>query len=255
MMSQSLRLGLLLFSLAACTSERAGSPSSTKNEPPKRGPESPAAPVSREEVISPREDDRPVNAADYVARESVFRLFGTQAGDGTRGRGATLADTRDWSTKTYYQGDLIGRGMRVARIDDARVTMETAAGDTVLEVNADTKLRIVVHRFDIIAEPVGRNFYMVDTEAARAADGRLPLYEKAELYGGPVLKLGLVAEGTLFYGSDFREGDLVAAVDGRAADSGSLRAIATGLTDGRPEMIVRVIRNGAPADRTYRVKR
>jgi hypothetical protein len=247
-MSTMRRVVFFLLVLSACESPN------VKGGPPKRAPESPAAPPTREEVIAPR-DDGPINADDYVASETTFRLFGIENGDSSQGRGATIANKRDWSTKTYHRGDLIGRGMRVSRIDDASVDLEAAAGTTRLDVSVDTPVRIIRHRLDVIAEPLGRNYYVVDTEAARAADPRLPSYQAKNVYGVPALQLGPIDEETLFYGCDFREGDLVSAVDGRPVDGGSLRAIAQGLTDGRPQLLVRVIRGGAPADRTYVAKR
>ena len=144
--------------------------------------------------------------------------------------------------------------MRVGKIDETSVTLEGAQGQTILRKGADTQLRIVRHKLDVVAEPLGRNFYALDTDAALAAGKALPTYETHDLYGGPVLKLGAVDGTSLIGAADIREGDLVQSVDGVVASEGSLDAITRGLTDGRSELKVRVIRAGVPMDLTYRTK-
>ena len=144
--------------------------------------------------------------------------------------------------------------MRVAKIEAARVTLHGAQGDIVLEPGSNVSLRVVRHRLDLVARPLGRHRYALDTAAARAAwdsGHRLPSYEQVELYGGPMLKLGPVPPGSLLAEADFREGDLIAAVDGRAVVATTLDDLARGLTDGRPSMTVRVYRGGVPLERSF----
>lgn len=246
-------LALLLAGCNAASSSDTAS-SSLASKGPARSPQDKGSPVSRDEVLTPREKSGNVNAADYAAKEDPYRLFGIEAGDGRILRGATIANARDWTTRTYREGDLIGRGMRVAKIGDGEVTLESASGDIVLHTGKDVSLRVVRHRLDVVAEPLGRNFYAVDAAAARATDQRLPTFEQLDLYGGPVLKLGAVEPGTLFAAADFHTSDLVAAVDGQAVTSGSLVDIQRGLTDGRARLDVRVIRAGVPTELHYLAK-
>ncbi len=63
--------------------------------------------------------------------------------------------------------------------------------------------------------------------------------------------LGPVPPGSLLAEADFREGDLIAAVDGRAAGTTMLDELARGLTDGRRSMTVRVYRGGVPLERSF----
>ncbi len=71
-------------------------------------------------------------------------------------------------------------------------------------------------------------------------------------YDTPVLKLGPLEPGGLFAAADFREGDLIAAVEGAPAGSETIAAIVTGLTDGRSRLDVKVYRGGVPLDRSFR---
>ena len=94
---------------------------------------------------------------------------------------------------------------------------------------------------------------MLVPAAARAALETAPAQPTTEavtVYDKPMLKLGPVAPNGLWAAADFREGDLIAAVDGEAP---SLDAIQTGLTDGRMKLDVLVYRGGVDFKRSYEV--
>jgi hypothetical protein len=212
-----------------------------------------ALPVTPDEVLEPR--DGRVDVENYFATETPHRVFGIELGDGTAPPQVVIANVRTWSTRSYQEGELVGRGMRIARIDERTVTFHTAHGDVVLSPGDTVKLRIVRHKLDVVARPLGKNRFALDTAAARAARDVLPSFEQAELYGGPVLKLGEVAPGSLFAEADFREGDLVTELDGVPANESTLAEIRRALTDGRPSVNVRIYRGGIPLDRTYTTTR
>ena len=250
---------VVLSSLAALSSacsvdSTSQKPAQREREPvAERAAESAPAPlpVTQDEVIVPRQG-RTIDPAEYVATEGPYRLFGIEPGEGRAS--AIIADVRTWSTRRYHEGDAIGRGMRVAKIEPSRVILHDAQRELVLEPGVNVHLRLVRHRLDVVARPLGRHRYALDTAAARAAwdSGHLlPSYEAAELYDGPVLKLGPVTPGTLLAEADFREGDLVAAVDGTPAGPTTLDEIARGLTDGRPSITVLVYRGGVPLERSF----
>jgi hypothetical protein len=216
---------------------------------------SPVRPVRAEEVIEPREGKgAKVDAESYRASEGPQRLFGIEPGDGTTKPTAIIADARDWSTRSYAEGDLVGRGLRVTKIDERSVTLMGATGDApvVLTLGRNVDVRVVRHRLDVVARPLGKNRFALDTNAARAAQRVTPTFETHDLYGGPVLKLGPVAEGSLFYEADLREGDLIAAFDGAPANEKTLEAITSALTDeSRALLQLRVIRGGIASERVY----
>lgn len=269
-----MKLGLgsaIVLSFAACTMGCSLEPESrTTSEREPAGDRiadnaSVAAPVTPDEVLDPRDGTARFEPSDYFATEGPFRLFGIEAGEGDANRAdpgrstrsAIIADARGWSTRAYREGDAIGRGMRVARVDEQSVTLHGARGEVVLAAGANVQLRIVRHRLDVVAKPLGRHRYALDTNAARAAQAAqpiLPSHETHELYGISMLKLGPVAQGSLFAEADFREGDLVAAVDGAAVGEGTLDDIARALTDGRPSVTVRVYRGGVPMERSFATK-
>lgn len=211
----------------------------------------PGAPADPGEIIAPREGTK-LEPAAYTVTESAYRLFGTESDE--QGRAAVIASVRDWQTRTYHEGDLLGRGLRIASIEEGKVTLQGAKGDVVLEPGVDVSLRIVRHRLDVVARPLGRHHYALDPVAAKAAKLTLPTFETHELFGGPVLKLGPIEPGSLFAETGFREGDLVAAVDGAPAGTGSLEDITRALTDGRTSVVVRVYRGGVPMERTFTVR-
>jgi hypothetical protein len=222
----------------------------TKTDPAadRSADEIPASPVTPDEVLEPRSGS--VHPADYVATEGHYRLFGVELGDGTRRRAAIIADARGWSTRAYEEGEPLGRGMRVAKIDERSVTLHGAHGDVVLEPGLDVRLRVVRHRLDVVARPLGRHRFALDAAAARAAPDILPSFERRDLQGAPVLKLGPVVPGSLFAEADFREGDLVAVTEGSSGEA-ALADIARALRDGRTPVSVRLYRAGVPLDRTY----
>ena len=229
------------------SSQREPTGERTADDPPA------ASPVTPDEILDPRETSGPsLDPTDYVATEGPYRLFGIEPGQDRPA--AIIADVRTWSTRAYHEGDAIGRGMRVAKIEAASVTLHGARSDVVLEPGSNVSLRVVRHRLDVVARPLGRHRYALDTAAARAAweSGRqLPSYEPVELYGGPMLKLGPVPPGSLLAAADFQEGDLIASVDGVAVSATTLDELARGLTDGRPSTTVRVYRGGVPLERSF----
>lgn len=247
------------IALSACSAEERTQTATRSEAVGDRAADDPAAlPVTPDEVLEPRDGeprDGRVDVENYVATESPHRLFGIELGDGTSPPQAVIADVRTWSTRSYREGELVGRGMRIDRIDERTVTFHSVRGDVVLSPGDTVTLRIVRHKLDIVARPLGKNRFALDTAAARAARDALPSFEQAELYGGPVLKLGEVAPGTLFAEADFREGDLVAALDGVPANESTLAEIRRALTDGRPSVNVRIYRGGIPLDRTYTTTR
>lgn len=250
-------LGSLVALASGCSVEPAPHPTTLRETAGERAvADAPApSPVSTDEILDPRRG-AVIDPGEYVATEGSYRLFGIEQGEGSPS--AIIAEVRTWSTRPYREGEAIGRGLRVAKIDSDRLTLHGARGDIVLEPGSNVHLRVVRHRLDVVTKPLGRHRHAVDPAAARAAwegDRSLPSYETAELYGGPVLKLGPVPAGSLFAGADFREGDLVAAVDGAPAGPASLDEIVRGLTDGRPSMTVRVYRGGVPLERSFATSR
>jgi hypothetical protein len=204
----------------------------------------PGAPVTMDEILEPR-DGVAADPQSYTATEGPYRLFGIE------GRSALIADALSWSTRPYAQGDLVGRGLRVARIDGDQVTLHGAHHDVVLRPGADVELRVIRHRLDVVARPLGRHRYAVDAAAARVLrDSALPSVESVEVFGAPMLKLGAIAPGSILAEADFHEGDLVAALDDVPANDGTLRAIANALSD-RDAFSVRIYRNGVVAELSY----
>jgi hypothetical protein len=246
-------LGALLFTapLASGCSLEASSRTTTRREPAAGTPTpAPALPVRPGEVIDPRQGVA-FDVTDYAATESPYRLFGIEPGDEQTPRSAIIAQTRGWSTRAYREGDALGRGLRVERIDPAGVTLHSASGEIFLAIATTTPLRVVRHRLDVVAQPLGKHRFALDTAAARAALPALPSHERHELYGAPVVKLGPVTPGTLLAEADFREGDLVAGVDGAPASDDTVPEIARALTDGRPSFAIRVYRGGVPLERLF----
>ncbi len=249
--SASVGIAMILLS-AGCGIEASGKsgPGGPSVSEQKSADLPPAAPVRPDEVIEPREGSK-FDAADYVASEGPFRLFGIELGDGTNGRRATIADATTWATRSYAEGDLVGRGMKVAKIEDTKVILRGATSDLVLEAGSNVQLRVVRHKLDVVAKPLGKHHYALDTAAARAARPTLPTFETAELYGGSVLKLGPVEPGSLLAEAGLVQGDLVTVPAGGAADESALQEIQRSLTDGRPEAVIRVVRGGIPIERIY----
>ncbi len=246
-------LSVLTLFASACSVEPTPKPSSQRDPASERAADDPppAAPVTRDEIVDPRQGVV-LDPSDYVATEGAYRLFGVEEGEGAPS--AIIAEVKSWSTRPYREGDAIGRGLRVARIEPTKVTLQGARGDIVLEPGANVKLRVVRHRLDVVARPLGRHRFALDSAAARATwegNRALPSFDALELFNGPVLKLGAVPPGSLLAETDFREGDLIAAVDGAPAGPTTLDEIARGLTDGRPSMTVRVYRGGVPLERSF----
>jgi hypothetical protein len=260
-MNKTIRLGLAMAIstafLAACTSNPTTQPLAKNDSVANRKADdpnaAPVAPVSPDEVISPREGTGVVDPSSYVATEGPYRLFGVELGEaqGQVAKSAIIADSHSWITRSFSEGDPLGRGMNVTRIDDKTVTLHSAKGDIVLALGTDMELRVIRHKLDIVAQPLGRNRWALDPAAARATDLTLPTFVADNLYGGPVLKLGALAAQSLFAQADFHEGDLIAAVDGSPANNASLDDITHALTDGRATFTVQVIRGGVPIDRVF----
>lgn len=239
----------LLLVLAGCNVDNGPNPS---NEPKAALPPEPASlPITRDEVLEPREPTGNVVVGDYGASEGTFRVFGIEPGDAVHPRSVILADTRTWSTRAYAEGERVGRGMRVAHVGEDDATLETTRGDLLVRAGADVKLRIVQHRLDVVARPLGKHRFALDQAAAQAATSVLPTFEMHELYGGNVAKLGPVAKGSRFAEADLREGDLIAALDGVPATEATVADVNRALAEGRASVQIRVIRAGIPLERTY----
>lgn len=248
----SILVALLTSFLVACgTSQENGpSPSESKETLRPAPPVSPIA-VTRDEVIATRDGAR-FDPAEYLATETTYRLFGVELGDGTAPKRAIVAETKGWATHVLEEGTLFGRGIRVVRIDESGVTLARPDGvTTTLAPGKEIALRVVRHRFDVASRALGKDRYELDTAAARAASTAMPTSEKAELYGQPVVRLGVVPQGSLLDVAGFREGDLIASLDGAPAADATVAELARALTDGRPSVEVRVYRNGIGADRKY----
>jgi hypothetical protein len=246
----SIAIGLTLF-VTGCTGEPADRTATQSHSVGERRADDPkASPVTPDEVLEPREGSK-FDMGDYVATEGPFRLFGIENGDGTRARTAIIADAKGWSARAYAEGQSVGRGMKVAKIEDGKVTLRGAHGDLVLGASANVKLRVVRHRLDVVARPLGKHHYALDTAAARATKTVLPSFESAELYGGQVLKLGPIEPGSLLAEVDLREGDLLTVPEGTASGEAALDEIKSALTDGRPQVVIHLVRGGIPTERTY----
>ncbi|MBX3226733.1 MAG: hypothetical protein KIT84_39065 [Labilithrix sp.] len=210
-----------------------------------------ARPVTRDEVLTPRGGDESAEPADYSATESAFRLYGVEPGDGVLPASATIAEVGVWQTRNYKVGDSIGRGLVVTKIDESGVTLHGARADVTMAIGADVDLRVIRHDHDVAAQPLGRHRFVVNPLAARAALETAPARPAAEevtLYEMSMLKLGAVDPAGLWAAADFREGDLISAVDGAAP---TLDAIETGLTDDRALLEVTVYRGGVDLQRRY----
>lgn len=242
-----------VLAFACLASACSGSPT-PHDEPttvnPAVSPAPSPAPVRRSEVVNLRTNDAFVST-DYVASETAYKLFGIEEGDGQTPRSAILAEAPGWSTRAYHEGDSLGRGLHVSQIGHDRVTLRGPSFDVVIESGASTPLRLVKHRLDVVAKPLGKHRYAVDTEAARAAPSTLPEAESAQLYGRTLLKLGAIEAGSLFAEADLREGDLLEGVDGAPANDDALPGLGRALTDGRPTFALRVYRGGAMMNRTF----
>jgi hypothetical protein len=214
----------------------------------------PEAPVIRDELIVLRAGV-PFASDQYQARRETYRLFGIELGDGTLPKTAIVADTKTWSTRTWKEGDLVGRGLRVAAIADGRVDLVDARGATLsLARGEDLSLRVARHELDVVAVPLGKHRLRVDSAAARAAleaHGAGATAEKVDIFGGPALKLGALEPGGLFAEAGFKEGDLLLAVGEDPVTEGTLNELAAALAREGEIPRVRVFRAGASIDLTF----
>lgn len=251
-----MKLGLLplaILALAGCNS----SPSSTQTAPSDVTQATPAdsgddrvAPVAPSEVIAPRGDENDVDPTDYLASLVPYRLFGTHKGDGVRGPAAVIADAKTWATKTYRIGDTVGRGLVVAAVDEHTVTLRASAGSVVLSAGADKPIRFIAHKLDLAVRALGKQTYRIDLAALRQVATTVPPFEQADIYGETALRLGPVAPDTLYAQADFQEGDLLATIDGAPIGT-DLERLHHALVDASGTVVVRVVRNGVPLERTY----
>lgn len=270
-------LSALLF-LSACTtmtgcadgSKNVGSteqPSSSSTDTTKSttlpaGPTKSTTPVSPDELIDFRGDQRSTNTTDYGATEGTYRLYGV---DGVPGaQTAMIAELGTWITRPYKVGDAFGRGFVVSKIDDSGVTLHGAQADVQLTIGNDADLRVIRHDLDIVAQPLGKHRFNLSTPAAKAAldtNPARPAAEQVDLYDQTMLKLGAIPAKSLWAGADLREGDLIAQVDGKPVVSANvqnvredaLAGIETALTDGRKKLDLTIYRGGVAFQRSYEV--
>lgn len=251
-----MKLALLPLAILALAGCNGGSPSSTQTAPSEVTQATPAdtpdrvAPVAPSEVIAPRGDENDVDPTDYLASLVPYRLFGTHKGDGVRGPAAVIADAKTWATRTYRIGDTVGRGLVVAAVDEHTVTLRAAAGSVVLSAGADRPIRFIAHKLDLAVRALGKQTYRIDLVALRQVATTVPPFEQADIYGETVLRLGAVAPDTLYAQADFQEGDLVATVGGQPVGA-DLERLHHALVDAQGTVVVRVVRNGVPLERTY----
>jgi hypothetical protein len=236
-------------SKTAGTSDQTSSTTDTSKTLPS-GPTKSATPVTPDEVIDPRGGARSANTSDYGATDGTYRLYGV---DGDR---ATIAELGTWITRQYEVGDAFGRGLVVSKIDASGVTLHGAHADVRMAIGADTDLRVIRHDLDVVAQPLGRHRFNLSTPAAKAALDTNPARPSAEtvsLYDQSMQKLGAIPAHGLWSAADFREGDLIATIDGKPAAADALVRIETGLTDGRKELDVTIYRGGVAFNRRYEV--
>jgi len=255
-----LMLPCWIVSVGACsTSPRVAELAEARTDDRAAAPATPVAAfpprlaVTATEVMARRSDA--FVASDYYAEETTFRLFGVELGDGTSAPRAILADTRDWSTREVAQGALFGRGHRVTSAVEGRVVLTDAAGQPhALMPGHDAKLRVVSHRLDHVVRPLGRHAFALDREAARAARDTHPappVHEAVTIFGASMRKLGPLPSGSLLAEAGFRDGDLVAQIDGAPVGETGLTELVRRLADGAGAVRVRIYRGGAPQDRTF----
>jgi len=255
-----MKLGLLPVLLALVAGCNNGSsndaakttPSSINGATPSPSTDNPPATVAPSEVIAPRGDSPTVDPTDYLASQVPYRLFGTGKGDGATGASAVIADAKTWSTRSYHVGDTVGRGLKVKAIGEHSVTLHSATADIVLNAGASsTSLRVIAHKLDLAVTSLGKMTYRLDMKTVAKVPVVLPTVEKTTVYGETALRLGPVQPDTLLAQADFKEGDLLAGIDGAAVGDDGLEQLKNGLTLGTDTLLVKVIRDGAAYDRTY----
>ena len=255
-----MKLGLLpvlaLVFVAGCNSSSsdaaATTPSSINGAAPSTSATTPPTTVAPSEVIAPRGDSSTVDPTDYLASQVPYRLFGTGKGDGATGASAVIADAKTWSTRTYRVGDTVGRGLKVKAIAEHSVTLHSATADIVLNAGASsTPLRFIAHKLDLAVTSLGKMTYRLDMKTVAQVPVVLPTAEKTEVFGETVLRLGPVQPDTLLAQADFKEGDLLAGIDGAGIGDDGLVQLKNGLTVGTDTLLVKLVRDGASYDRTY----
>lgn len=254
---------LFLFSLvASCASgcadgTRSGSSeqSSSSTEISRTlpaGPTRSSTPVTPDEILVVRGGDRSKDTSAYGATDGTYRLYGV---DGER---ATIAELGTWTTRQYAVGDPFGRGLVVSKIDESGVTLHGAHADVRLTAGADVDLRVIRHELDVVAQPLGKHRFNLSVPAAKAAvdtNPARPTTEAVDLYDQSMQKLGAIPAKSLWAAADFREGDLLATIDGKPVGDGAsaLTLLEAALTDGRPKVDVTIYRGGVSFNRRYEV--
>lgn len=235
------------------TADQSSSSTDTSKTLP-AGPTKSTTPVTPDEVIEFRGGERSTDTSDYAATDGKYRLYGVDGPPGAEV--ATIAELGTWTTRQYKVGDAFGRGLVVAKIDIAGVVLHGARIDVAMAIGADTDLRVIRHDLDVVAQPLGKHRFALSVPAARAAletNPARPAAEQVELYDQSMRKLGSIPERGLWAKADFREGDLLATLDGEPVGDDALAELETALTDGRPKVDVTIYRGGVALHRRYEV--
>lgn len=221
------------------------SSSAPAEEPPFVVPPEPeTSPVRADQILAPRDA---ASLEAYAGVDVTLRLFGVEDGDGTRPATAVFADTSTWVTRPYEAGALLGRGAVIEDVRDDRVRIRTAQGVLLVRSGEDVRLRWIRHVDDRVVRPLGRHRYVFYPRAARATpqDVALERLEVVELHGRQVARLPTLADGTRLAAAGFREGDLLAEVDGKVVGADAHAVLDHALATDAPFQ-VKLIRSGVP---------
>lgn len=179
-------------------------------------------------------------AGEYRARQAVLRLFGVQ-GVGTAEAFATVADTRTWATSDHRVGDVLGRNLRIARIDGNGIELAGGAAPIRLEIGQDVTVRLVEHDYDRAVSYQGAHRYQVRAAVLRriaAGRGAGATGEEIDIGGERAVRLGAVAPGSALSRLGLREGDRIHGVDGRPARVADVGLVVERLAAGEPVVLV-----------------
>lgn len=186
-------------------------------------------------------------AGEYRARQATLRLFGVQ-GVGTVEASATLADTRTWATSDHRVGDVLGRNLRITRIEESGVELAGGAAPIRLGIGQDVTVRLIEHDYDRAVSYQGAHRYAVQAAVLQRIIDRRGVGasgEEIDIAGERAVRLSAVAPGSALSRLGLREGDRLHRVDGRQAEVADVGRVAARLAAG--EAVVLAVGRGHAA--------
>lgn len=248
--------GFVLLGMSACAQAEPAAARADSHPQPQAQPLT--QPLTQAEVRTLAQPEPGAAPADYQARPVTLRLFGTQ-GEGDTAF-ATVADTESWATTNYRVGDTIGRGLKITAIRAGGIDVTAAGQARTLRTGEDLPARLLEHESDRAALDHGQHRWTVKARVLAqilARSGLGALETEAVDYGGiPARRLGPVQAGSVLARLGLRRGDLLLALDGAPAGSGTLPQLGEALTRGEPGRVVmlQIVRGGSMWEAAYAVE-